>query len=129
MAPVAGAVANAQKDGFILCSCFAKSFLAPGVPVYRVFRMLEKVWACLIFQMIAQILTSFFQITRCRVVDQFPGLSEAGAVTGAIPGVFLRIPFQRAAQMGTAFGRGGQQADHSLKSVDGQLGVKDGTGG
>ena len=39
--------------------------LAPGVPVYRVFRMLEKVWACLIFQMIAQILTSVFQIPHC----------------------------------------------------------------
>ena len=88
MAPVAGAVANAQKDGLILCPCFGKSLLAPGIPVHRVIRVLEKVRACLIFQMIAQILTSFFQITRCRVVDQFPGLSEAGAVTGAIPGVF-----------------------------------------
>ena len=81
------------------------------------------------FQMIAQILTSFVQITRCRVVDQLPVLGEAGAVTGAVPGVFHRIPFQRAAQMGAAFGGGRQQAGHSLKPVDGQLGVKDGTGG
>ena len=96
MAPVAGAVANAQKDGLILCPCFGKSLLAPWILVHQVFRMLEKVWACLIFQMIAQILTSVFQITRCRVVDQLPVLGEAGAVTGAIPGVFYRIPFQRA---------------------------------
>ena len=101
------------------CPCFGKSLFAPWIPVHRVFRMLEKVWACLIFQMIAKILTSVFQITRCRVVDQLPVLSEAGAVTGAIPGVFYRIPFQRAAQMGTAFGGGRQQADHSLKPVDG----------
>ena len=40
-----------------------------------------------------------------------------------------RIPFQCAAQMGTAFFCGRQQTDHSLKPVDGQLGVKDGTGG
>lgn len=62
MAPVAGAVANAQKDGLILCTCFGKSLLAPGIPVHRVIRVLEKVRACLIFQMIAQILTSFFRL-------------------------------------------------------------------
>lgn len=81
------------------------------------------------FQAIAQIRSSFFQITRCRVVDQLPVLSEAGTVTGAIPGVLNRIPFQRAAQMGTAFGGGRQQTYHSLKPVDDQLGVKYGTGG
>ena len=69
MTPMAGAVANAQKDGLIFCPCFGKSLLAPWVPVHGVFCMLEKVWACLIFQMIAQILTSVFQISRCRVVD------------------------------------------------------------
>ena len=106
MTPMAGAVANAQKDGLILCPCFGKSLLVPGIPVHRISRMLEKVWACLIFQMIAQILTSVFQITRCRVVDQFSVFGKAGAVTGAIPGVFYRIPFQRTAQMGTAFGGG-----------------------
>ena len=65
MAPVAGAVTDAQEDGLVLVPSFGKSLLAPGVPVYRVFRMLEKVWACLIFQMIAQILTSVFQIPHC----------------------------------------------------------------
>ena len=84
MAPVAGAVANAQKDGFILCSCFAKSFLAPGGPVYRVFRMLEKGWACLIFQMIAQILTSVFQIPHC-------GATAADAHYFSVPISFLRL--------------------------------------
>ena len=81
------------------------------------------------FQMIAQIRSSVFQITRCRVVNQLPVLGKAGTVTGAIPGVLQRIPFKRAAQMGTAFGGGRQQTDHSLKPVDGQLGVKNGTGG
>ena len=76
-----------------------------------------------------QILASAFQITRCRIVDQRPVFGEAGAVTGAIPGVFDRIPFQCAAQMWTAFGGGRQQADHRLKPVDGQLGAKDGTRG
>lgn len=54
-----------KKMGLSSALALQKSFLAPGVPVYRVFRMLEKVWACLIFQMIAQILTSVFQIPHC----------------------------------------------------------------
>lgn len=54
-----------KKMGLSSALALPKSFLAPGVPVYRVFRMLEKVWACLIFQMIAQILTSVFQIPHC----------------------------------------------------------------
>ena len=47
-----------------MLSQFLKKLVALQ-PVYRVFRMLEKVWACLIFQMIAQILTSVFQIPHC----------------------------------------------------------------
>ena len=57
----------------------------------------------LIFQIIAHILISAFQMICCWVVDQFPVLSEAGTVTWAIPGVFDGIPFQCAAQVGTAF--------------------------
>ena len=129
MAPVAGAVTDAQKDGLVLRPGFGKGLLAPGIPVHRVFGVLEQVRAGLMFQMIAQILTSAFQIARCRAVEPFPVLGETGAVTGAVPGVFHRVPLQRAAQMGTAPGRGRQQAGHSLKPVDGQLGAQDGTGG
>ena len=87
MAPVAGAVTDAQKNRLILDPCFGESLLAPWVPVHRIIRVLEKVRACLIFQMITQILTStsVFQITRCRVVDQLSILCEAGTMAGAIP--------------------------------------------
>ena len=72
MAPVASTVANAQKDGLVLRPCLGKRLLSPWIPVHRVFCVLEKVGACLIFQMIAQILTSFFKIASRRVVDQLP---------------------------------------------------------
>lgn len=67
---------------------------------------------------------SVFQISRCRVVDQFSAFGEAGAVTWAVPGVFYRISFRRAAQMRTALGGGRQQVDHSPKDVDSQLGME-----
>ena len=45
----------------------------------------------------------------------FPG--EAGPMAGAVPGVFTGIPFQGAAQVRAAPGRGGQEADQRLKTV------------
>ena len=41
MAPVAGCVANAQKDRFIFLARFLQRFISPGVPVHRVIGMLE----------------------------------------------------------------------------------------
>ena len=78
--------------------------------------------------MTAQILLSFFQVTGGRVIDERSVLGKAGAVAGAVPGVFGGVPFQRAAQMRTALGGGGQQAGHSLQSVQDQLGMQHGAG-
>ena len=63
-----------------------------------------------------------FQIPRCRVVDQPALLCKTGAVAGAIPRVLLRVPFQRAAEMGTTLGGRGQKVDHGLEAIDHQLG-------
>ena len=70
-----------------------------------------------------------FQIPRCRVVDQPALLCKTGAVAGAIPRVLLRVPFQRAAEMGTTLGGRGQEVDHGLEAIDHQLGAKDRSGG
>ena len=43
---------------------------------------------------------SQLQIPCSGTVDAFTVLLKAGTVTGTVPGVFLGIPFQRAAQMG-----------------------------
>jgi hypothetical protein len=44
MAPVTGGVTDGQKDRFILTGCQIKGFIIPGMPVYRVFCMLQQVW-------------------------------------------------------------------------------------
>ncbi len=43
MAPVAGRVANREKDWFIFASCFGESFFAPRIPINRIMRVLQKV--------------------------------------------------------------------------------------
>ena len=70
MTPVAGAVTDAQKDRLILLFGPAERLLVPRVPVHGIFRVLQQIGACLVFQMIAQITTSQFQIPRCGVVYQ-----------------------------------------------------------
>lgn len=45
MAPVAGAVADAEKDRFILPAGLFKGVFPPGVPVHRVFRVLKQIGA------------------------------------------------------------------------------------
>lgn len=52
MAPVTGAVADAQKNGLILRLGPLQGFRAPGVPVHGVFRVLEQVGAGLPLQMV-----------------------------------------------------------------------------
>ena len=69
-----------------------------------------------------------FQIPRCRVVDQPALLCKTGAVAGAIPGVLLGIPLQRAAQVGAASCSGRQQADHGFPAIDSLLGAEDRAG-
>ena len=43
VAPVAGRIADGEKDRLILPARFCKSFFAPREPIHRVVRMLEKV--------------------------------------------------------------------------------------
>jgi hypothetical protein len=43
VAPVAGRVADAQKDGFVLAARLFESFVIPGEPIHGVARVLEKV--------------------------------------------------------------------------------------
>ena len=50
VAPVAGAVTDAEQDGFVLRARHTEGFLAPGVPVDRVIGMLQEVGAAFGFQ-------------------------------------------------------------------------------
>src|SRR5262249_51508072 len=50
VAPVAGRVADREQDGFVLGSGAGEGFLAPGGPVDRVVRVLEKVGTGLVNQ-------------------------------------------------------------------------------
>jgi hypothetical protein len=52
MAPVTGAVADADDYKFIFLSCSLKSFRAPGFPVHGVVRMLKEVRTCFVNQAI-----------------------------------------------------------------------------
>ena len=45
MAPVTGSIADANQQQLVFSFCFFKSFLAPGMPVYRVVGMLKKIGA------------------------------------------------------------------------------------
>ena len=40
MTPVAGAIAHAEQDGFVLIFGLLESFIAPGEPIHRVVLML-----------------------------------------------------------------------------------------
>ena len=44
--PMAGGVANAQEDRFVFGLRFSQGFFTPGVPVYRVVGVLEKIGGC-----------------------------------------------------------------------------------
>ena len=46
MAPVARRIADGQEDGLVLRIRSGKGFVAPGVPVHGVCRVLEKIWTC-----------------------------------------------------------------------------------
>src|SRR5262245_6540172 len=50
MAPMAGGVANAEQNGFVLRLGLRQSFLTPGVPIHRIMGMLEEVRARLMNQ-------------------------------------------------------------------------------
>lgn len=69
-----------------------------------------------------------FQIPRRGAVDAIPFLREAGAVAGAVPALFLRVPFQRAAKVRTALYGGREQAGCGFQSVKGKLRMKNGAG-
>ena len=58
VAPVAGAVADAEKDGFILSLGLFKGLLAPGIPVHGIVRVLAQVRAGLALQMVRHSVTS-----------------------------------------------------------------------
>ena len=48
VAPVAGGVADAEQDRFVLHFCLVQGFLAPWVPVYRVVCVLQQIWTRLV---------------------------------------------------------------------------------
>ena len=50
MAPVAGGIPDAQKNGLLLPPRGFKRFRAPGVPVHGVLRVLEQIGADLVLQ-------------------------------------------------------------------------------
>ena len=52
MTPVTGGVADGEEDGFPLLLSFGKGFLAPGIPVHRVFGMLAQIQGALAGQMV-----------------------------------------------------------------------------
>ena len=58
VAPMAGAVADAQKDGLVLPPGLVKRLAAPGVPVHGILGMLQEIGACLLFEMVAHALSS-----------------------------------------------------------------------
>ena len=58
MTPVAGTVADTQKYRLVLfCSAF-KRLRAPGIPIHRIVRMLQKVGTCRVLQTVAHFITS-----------------------------------------------------------------------
>ena len=52
MAPVAGGVADGEKDGLVLPPGLLKGFRTPRIPIYRVFRVLQQIGRALVCQMI-----------------------------------------------------------------------------
>jgi len=41
--PVTSRIANRQKDRFVLAARLGEGFFAPGIPIDRIVRMLEKI--------------------------------------------------------------------------------------
>ena len=68
------------------------------------------------------------EITGGGIVDEAALLRKPGPVTGAVPCVLPRIPFQRAAHVGTALCGGCEQTCCSFQGVDGQLRMEDASG-
>ena len=62
VAPMAGAVPDAEKDGFVLNFGLLQSFPSPGVPVHWIVRVLQEIGAGLAPQMVAHRDTS---VIRC----------------------------------------------------------------
>ena len=58
MAPVTSTVSDAQKYRFILLLRFFKSLFSPGIPVYRITGMLQKIRAGFILQTITHTLST-----------------------------------------------------------------------
>ena len=52
MAPMAGAVANAQQDGLVFCTGPLQRLLTPGVPVHGIVGVLQQVRALFVLQVI-----------------------------------------------------------------------------
>ena len=50
VAPVAGGVADAEKNWFVFSFGFVESFLTPRIPVHGVVSVLEQVGAFLVYQ-------------------------------------------------------------------------------
>ena len=48
MAPVTGGITNREKYRFVLMPRFGKGVFAPGIPVHRIVRVLEKVRGLLV---------------------------------------------------------------------------------
>ena len=44
-APMTSRVSHRKKDGFLLASSLFKGFLTPGIPIYGVVRVHQKIWA------------------------------------------------------------------------------------
>src|SRR5258708_39595098 len=58
MAPVAGGVADAEEDRFVLHFCLVQGFLAPRVPVYRVVCVLQQIWTRLVDEPVGVLMLS-----------------------------------------------------------------------
>jgi hypothetical protein len=52
MAPVAGSIANGEENGLFFLPGLSKGLLCPGIPVHRIFGVLEKIRAFLVNQMV-----------------------------------------------------------------------------
>ena len=69
------------------------------------------------------------KIARSGVVDQSAVLRKTGAMTGAVPAVFLSVPLQGASQMRTPGCSGCQQIFRRFQKIDPQLFVQHASGG
>jgi hypothetical protein len=54
MAPVAGGIADTKEDRLVFSLGFLKSLITPGIPIYRVMGMLQKVGGFLVNQPVGE---------------------------------------------------------------------------